>query len=67
VQRCTLKDYSEAKGLPANFLSGLGLVDRKYQGKAAVRIPYLAEDGKESAVRFRIALEKSEEGDERFR
>jgi hypothetical protein len=67
VQRCTLKDYSEAKGLPVDFLSGLGLVDRKYQGKAAIRIPYLAEDGQESAVRFRIALEKSEEGDDRFR
>ena len=67
VQRCTLKDYSRAKGLPVDFLSGLGLVDRKYQRKAAVRIPYLAEDGQESAVRFRIALEKTEEGDERFR
>ena len=55
VQRCTLKDYSQAKGLPVDFLSGLGLVDRKYQRKAAVRIPYLAEDGQESAVRFRIA------------
>ncbi len=50
-----------------DFLRSLGLVDRKYQCKAAVRIPYLAEDGQESAVRFRIALEKSEEGDERFR
>jgi hypothetical protein len=67
LQRCTLKDYSEAKGLPVDFLSGLGLVDRKYQGKTAVRIPYLAPNGQESAVRFRIALEKSEEGDERFR
>jgi hypothetical protein len=67
VQRCTLKDYSQAKGLPVDFLSSLGLVDRKYQRKAAVRIPYLAEDGQESGVRFRIALEKSEVGDERFR
>ena len=67
VQRCTLKDYSEAKGLSVEFLSQLGLVDRKYQGKPAVRIPYLAQDGQESAVRFRIALEKSEEGDDRFR
>jgi putative DNA primase/helicase len=29
VQRCTLKDYSEAKGLPVEFLNRLGLVDRK--------------------------------------
>ena len=50
-----------------DFLRGLGLVDRKYHSKAAVRIPYLAEDGQESAVRFRVALEKSEVGDERFR
>jgi hypothetical protein len=67
VQQCTLKEYSQAKGLPVDFLSRLGLVDRKYRRKAAVRIPYLAEDGQESAVRFRIALEKTEEGDERFR
>jgi hypothetical protein len=63
VQRCTLKDYSEAKGLPIEFLNRLGLVDRKYQGKPAVRIPYLTENGQESAVRFRVALE----GDDRFR
>jgi hypothetical protein len=67
LQRCTLKDYSEAKGLPKEFLEKLGLVDRKYQSKPAVRIPYLTEDGLESAVRFRIALEKPQEGDERFR
>ena len=67
LQRCTLNDYSQAKGLPVDFLSGLGLVDRKYQRKAAVRIPYFAEDGQESTVRFRIALEKTEDGDERFR
>jgi hypothetical protein len=67
VQRCTLGDFAQAKGLPVDFLSSLGLVDRKYQSKAAIRIPYLAEDGQESAVRFRIALEKTEDGDERFR
>jgi hypothetical protein len=32
-----------------------------------VRILYLKEDGSESAVRFRIALEKGPKGDERFR
>ena len=67
MQRCTLKGYAEAKGLPVDFLSRLGLVDRKYQSKAAVRIPYLAEDGQENAVRFRVTLEKSEGGDNRFK
>ncbi len=32
-----------------------------------MRIPYLKEDGSEGAVRFRLALEKSPEGDNRFR
>ncbi len=32
-----------------------------------MRIPYFAENGEEAAVRFRIALEKSEEGEDRFR
>jgi DNA primase len=32
-----------------------------------VRIPYRNENGEEAAVRFRIALERSEEGDDRFR
>jgi hypothetical protein len=32
-----------------------------------VRIPYRDVEGQESAVRYRTALEKSDEGDERFR
>ncbi len=67
MQPCTLAAYSEAKGLPIPFLEKLGLSDRKYQGRAAVRIPYLTTDGKEISVRFRIALAKTEEGDDRFR
>lgn len=31
-------------------------------GTPAVRIPYLKEDGAEGAVRFRLALEKAEDG-----
>ncbi len=67
VQPCNLINYAEAKALPVEFLQKHGLRDQKYQGQPAVRIPYLGVDGAESAVRFRIALEKSEEGDDRFR
>lgn len=67
LQPCNLKNYSEAKDLPVEFLQKQGLRDQKYQGEPAVRIPYRGVDGQESAVRFRIALEKSEEDDNRFR
>ena len=67
VQPCDLENYAEAKGLPVAFLQKLGLRDQKYQGVPAVRIPYRRVDGAENAVRFRIALEKSAEGDDRFR
>lgn len=67
VQPCNLENYAEAKGLPVEFLQKQGLRDQKYQGQPAVRIPYRGVDGAEEAVRFRIALEKSEEGDDRFR
>jgi hypothetical protein len=49
------------------LISCIGLSDQNYQGKPAVRIPYFDENGEEVAVRFRTALEKSEEGDDRFR
>jgi hypothetical protein len=67
LQRCTLEGYAEAKKLPVEFLKKLGVRDAKYQGTQAVRIPYHATDGSETAVRFRLALEKSSEGDDRFR
>jgi hypothetical protein len=67
VQPCNLESYAQAKRLPEEYLRKLGLSDREYQSKPAVRIPYLAENGEETAVRFRIALEKSEEDDGRFR
>ena len=67
VQPCNLKTYAEAKMLPVEFLEKLGLTDRKYQGREAVRIPCLTEAGQEGAVRFRVGLVKSEEGDDRFR
>jgi len=67
VQPCNLKNYAEAKGLPVEFLQKQGLRDQKYQGEPAVRISYRGVDGSEEAARFRIALEKSEEIDERFK
>jgi hypothetical protein len=67
LQPCNLKTYAEVKRLPVEFLRRLGLTDRKYQGREAVRIPYRTKSGEEDAVRFRVGLEKSEEGDDRFR
>lgn len=63
----TLAQYAAAKKLPLDFLRSLGLSDITYQGRPAVRIPYLDEGGVEVAVRIRTALEKSKEGDNRFR
>jgi len=67
VQPCTLEAYAEKTKLPLGFLRKLNLSDFSYMGTPAVRIPYLREDGSEGAVRFRVALEKSPEGDGRFR
>jgi DNA-binding transcriptional ArsR family regulator len=60
---CTLKEYSEEKKLPIDFLCGLGLRDVTYLEKPAVRIPYPGEVGQEMAVRFRV----SKDGTEKFR
>jgi hypothetical protein len=67
VQPCTLDTYAEKTRLPVAFLRKLSLSDVSYMGTSAVRIPYLREDGSEGAMRFRVALEKSPEGDDRFR
>ncbi len=60
---CTLAAYAEAKRLPVEFLTSLGLSNCFYLSSPAVRIPYLAQDGQELAVRFRIGLS----GEDRFR
>jgi hypothetical protein len=64
---CTLEAYARKTGLPIGYLQKLGLSDFHYMNTPAVRILYRKEDGSEAAVRFRIALEKSPEGDNRFR
>ncbi len=52
----TLADYAKAKALPVEFLSDLGLRDRKRDGKPAIAIPYLGNDGQVVAMRYRIAM-----------
>jgi hypothetical protein len=59
----TLHEYAAAKGLPLEFLTGLGVTEITYLGKPALRIPYLDEEGVEVAVRLRLAIA----GDDRFR
>jgi hypothetical protein len=61
----TLHQYAEAKGLPVQFLRGLGLTDIPYQKQPALRIPYVDQSGSEAAVRFRLALSGGET-DNRF-
>lgn len=53
----TLNQYATAKRLPIDFLKTCGLSEFTFDCKPAVRIPYLGEDGEQTAVRFRIALE----------
>jgi predicted transcriptional regulator len=64
---CTLQQYAEVKKLPVYFLRGLGLSDITYQGNNAIKIPYYDETGNEIAVRVRTALEKTDNGDDRFK
>ncbi len=59
----TLQAYADSKQIPIDFLRQLGMTDHKYNGRPAVRIPYLDVTGTETAVRFRLALT----GDDRFR
>lgn len=63
VTGVTLESLAESKNLPPDFPKSLGLSDSKYNGKAAVRIPYYTEDGTEASVRFRLELT----GGNRFR
>jgi hypothetical protein len=62
----TLKQYAEAKKLDVAQLRAWGVADTRYAGKPAVRLSYRDVTGRESAVRFRVALEKGD-GWERFR
>ena len=71
VQHCngglTLEEYAEAKRLPVEFLKSLGLSTITYRDRKAVRIPYFDKSGQEAATRFRLELNKREDGtDNRF-
>jgi hypothetical protein len=59
----TLEALAEAKGLPVDFLRGLGLRTQKLGDAPAVVVPYFDRDGNEAAVRYRLALQ----GEARFR
>jgi len=63
----TLAQYARAKQLPVEFLKRLNLSDIRYLGGTAVRIPYFDVEGAEIAVRFRLAMEKSPDAENRFR
>ena len=52
-----LADYATAKGLPVEFLRGVGVSEiPHFNGGLAVRMAYLNGTGAEVAVRFRVAL-----------
>ncbi len=56
VNGVTLASLAKSKGLPIDFLKSLGVTDFKLNSLPVVRIPYVAEDGTEVAVRFRMSL-----------
>ena len=64
---CTLDAYAAAKRLPLDALRAFGLSDVFYSGSPAVRMPYRDGAGLDAAVRFRLRLEKSDAGDDRFK
>jgi hypothetical protein len=59
----SLDEYSKEKYLPKDFLEGLGISDKKHQGKPSLRIPYFDKNSQEVAVRYRISMN----GKDRFR
>lgn len=63
---CTLEAYSIEKQLDRNQLNMLGVKEMPYQGVTALRIPYLGSDKMEQAVRYRVALHKTDSDDNRF-
>lgn len=54
---CTLSDYAKAKGLPVDFLQGLGIQENKFKGIPQIVIPYHDEGGNQTAVRHRTSLD----------
>lgn len=52
-QAYTLEDYSKEKGLPLEYLEGLGLKTAKHDGVPSVFIPYRNAEGEITARRYR--------------
>lgn len=63
----TLAEYAEAKRLPLELLTELGLDDVKYFKAPALKIPYYLASGEDGPVRYRLRLHKRLNGDGRFR
>lgn len=64
---CTLDAYAEMKRLPVDSLKSHGVTQLTYNGVPAVSIPYKDVDGALAATRYRTALTKTEDGDDRFK
>jgi hypothetical protein len=67
TQGCTLEDYAREKRLPLGLLRSFGLTQISYMSAPALRMPYRNEGGEEKAIRFRTALAKAQDADNRFR
>jgi hypothetical protein len=63
----TVAAYADAKRLDSDRLRAWGLSDARYFKPPAVRIAYPDEAGTEAAVRHRFCLDKSPDGDGRFK
>ncbi len=63
IRGCTLADLADKLRLPIDQLRAEGLSDFHYENAPAVRIPYRDKAGAEVAVKYRVALDKSEERD----
>jgi hypothetical protein len=62
---CTLSAYAEARRIPEDFLTSLGLADASFPrgtGRSAVKIPYFDKTGEELATQYRIATQKPDIG-----
>lgn len=64
---CTVEEYAKDKQLEAHLLNMIGVRDYSNRGATVVRIPYYGPDKTEVAVRYRTALKKSAQEDNRFR
>ena len=67
-QGCTVDQYAEAKGIPADFIRSLGITDYKDNRwpNRVLRIPYFDSGGNEASVRIRHRLLKGPSGIDRF-